>query len=142
MEHFLIPWSLMRVLADNTCYPLILALPVVGLSPFPRFWRVSPFLAAYLSLAANVFLAAHAITACTLGIMVTPLPCRTSEFLSILLRQSRVFSEAKLRGMSVLFSPFSTSHLWLLGKADWGEPGGFLWSGASTIPTSRRLTCI
>jgi hypothetical protein len=76
MEHFLIPRNLLRVRSDNIRYPLSLVLLVVGLSPFPRFWRVSQFLAVYVSLAANIFLAAHAITACTLGTKVTPLPYR------------------------------------------------------------------
>src|SRR5712691_4291303 len=87
-EHFLIPLNLLRVLSDNTCYPLSPRSLVVRLSPFPRFWRVSQFLTVYVLLAANVFLAAQAITACTLGTMVTPLPYRA--LLCTLLRQSRV----------------------------------------------------
>ena len=73
------------------CYPLILALSVVGLSPFPRFWRLSRLLTAYTSLAANAFLAAHAITACALGTMVTPLPSRILFVQVPWYRQSHVF---------------------------------------------------
>jgi len=77
LEHFLIPWSLLRVRSENIRSPLLLALLVVGLSPFPRFWRGSPFLTASSSLTASIRLAAHAMTACTLGTMMTPSPYRT-----------------------------------------------------------------
>src|SRR5262245_60575519 len=53
MEHFLIPWSFLRVRSDNIRYPLNRALLGIGLPPFPRFLRTSQFLAAYTSLAAN-----------------------------------------------------------------------------------------
>src|SRR5882724_3507385 len=91
LEHFLIPWSFLRVRSDNIRYPLILALSVVGLSPFPRFWRISRLLTAYTSLATNAFLAAHAITACALGTMVTPLPSRILFVQVPWYRQSHVF---------------------------------------------------
>ena len=64
------------------------------------------------------FLTAHAMTACTLGPMATPFPSRALS-LRVLLRQSRVFSEAEMRGVQVLFSPFTTIYLWLFGKAGW-----------------------
>jgi hypothetical protein len=44
------PWSFLKSRSDNIRYPLILALPVVGLSPFPRSLRVAQLLTAYSSL--------------------------------------------------------------------------------------------
>src|SRR5919108_5120934 len=76
MEHFLIPASLLRVRFDNIRYPLSLCSFGVGaIPPFPRTLRVSQFLIAYATCSAS-FLAAHAITACTLGTMGAPLPYR------------------------------------------------------------------
>jgi hypothetical protein len=73
-------WQLgLRVRSDNIRYPLNLCSFGVGtIPPVPRFLRLSWFLATYTSLTANVFLAAHAITACTLSTMGAPLPYRSS----------------------------------------------------------------
>src|SRR6266446_1210604 len=81
MEHFLIPWSFLRVRSDNIRYPLSLCSFGVGtIPPVPRFLRFSWLLTTYTSLTANIFLAAHAITACTLGTMGAPLPYRSPSF--------------------------------------------------------------
>src|SRR5215475_11202238 len=108
MEHFLIPWSFLRVRSDNIRYPLNLCSFGVGtIPPVPHFLRLSWFLTTYTSLVANVFLAAHAITACTLSTMGAPLPYR-SPFLSIDLLQAIPCFQLGRNAMH-LGSPFTLS---------------------------------
>jgi len=47
---------------------------------------------------------------------------QVSYSFGVLLRQSHVFSEAEMRGVEVLFSPFPTIYLWLFGKTGWTAP--------------------
>src|SRR4030095_4323013 len=111
IEHFLMPWNLLRVLSENIRYPLRPFFRSEDCHPSPASGEFRTFsLSAYLSVAAHVILATHAITACTLGPMVTPLPYRSLAFLRVLRRSSRVFSSGEVRCVEVLFSPFVTMH--------------------------------
>src|SRR2546425_10670101 len=96
MEHFLIPWSFLRVLSDNTCYPLLLALLEVGLSPFPRFWRVSQFLTCLSLVGGHYRSGCPCHYSIDVGYYGDSVTLQGFEFPYALFRQSRVVSWAKM----------------------------------------------